>query len=125
MADSRHGCNHRLEHRSAILVAGWFWEATAGAARRGPSLGPAIIAATGAGGSRARFGLLEFGQRGKHAEDRLTDRRCGVDAGAVPGQHLKTNATCCEVMRRVDQMTTQITVKPGQLLNETDRGPKE
>ena len=60
------------------------------AARRrlggGHLIGPAIIAATG--DSHARYGPLEFGQGGKHAEDRLTARKCSVDAGTVPGQHL-------------------------------------
>jgi hypothetical protein len=35
-----------------------------------------------------------------------------------------TWATCCEVMHHVDQVT-QLATKPGQLPNETDRGPKE
>jgi hypothetical protein len=57
-------------------------------------------------------------------EVQLTARKCGVDAGAVPGQQLEANATCCEVMHHVDQVT-QLATKPGQLPNETDRGPKE
>ena len=63
-------------------------------------------------------------QGGRNAGDQLTVRKCGVDAGAVPGQHLEANATCCEVMHRVDQVTL-IAAKPGQLPNETDRGPKQ
>ena len=42
----------------------------------------------------------------------------------MPGQHLEANATYCEVMYRVDQVT-QIAAKPVQLPNETGRGPKE
>ena len=57
-------------------------------------------------------------------KNQLTARKCGVDAGAAPGQHLEANATCCEVMHRVDQVP-QIAAKPVQLPNETDRGLKE
>ncbi len=74
----------------------------------GHLLGPATIA--GAGRGRARFGPLddyfplEFDQGGKDAEHQLTARKCGADAGAVPGQHLEANATRCDVMHRVDQV---------------------
>jgi hypothetical protein len=88
----------------------------------GHLIGPATIAATGDG--QACYGPLEFGQGGEDAEDKLTARKCGVDAGAVSGQHLEANATCCEVMQRVDQVTL-IAAKPGQLPNETERRPKE
>jgi hypothetical protein len=57
-------------------------------------------------------------------ENQLTARKCGVDAGAAPGQHLEANATYREVMNRVDQIT-QIAAKPVQLPSETDRGRKE
>jgi hypothetical protein len=42
----------------------------------------------------------------------------------MPGQHLEANATCCEVMHRVDQVP-QIAAKPVRLPKETDRGSKE
>jgi hypothetical protein len=57
-------------------------------------------------------------------KNQLTARKCGVDAGAVPGQHFEANATCCEVMHRVDQVP-RIAAQPVQLPNETDRGLKE
>ncbi len=82
------------------------------------------------GGGHARSSPLndslpfEFGQDGNDAEDQLTARRSGVDAGAEPGQQLEANATCCEVMHRVDQVP-QTAAKPVQLSNETDRGLKE
>jgi hypothetical protein len=90
----------------------------------GHLIGPATISARGAGDGHARFGPLEFGQGGKDAGDPLTVRKCGVDAGAAPGQHLEVNATCCEVMHHVDQVL-QIAAKPVQFPNETDRGFKE
>jgi hypothetical protein len=70
----------------------------------GHLIGPATIAATGAGDGRAYYDPIEFGQGSEDAEDNLTAWKCGVDTGAVSGQHLEANATWCEVMHRVDQV---------------------
>jgi hypothetical protein len=110
-----------LPHPGSGLVHGSHGQAQLGG---GHVIGPATSTATGAGDGHARFGPHEFGQGGKDAGEQLDVRKCGVDAGAVPGQHLEANATCCEVMHHVDQVT-QIAAKPGQFPNETDRVPKE
>ena len=110
-----------LPHPGSGLVHGSHGQAQLGG---GHVIGPATSTATGAGDGHARFGPHEFGQGGKDAGEQLDVRKCGVDAGAVPGQHLEANATCCEVMHRVDQVP-QIAAKPVQLPNETDRGLKE
>jgi hypothetical protein len=59
-------------------------EATAGAAWRGPSLGPAIVAATGDG--RARFGLLEFGRISPVTRPEIRFHHCFIRGWECPGR---------------------------------------
>src|SRR5262249_8664032 len=73
-------------------------------------IGPAALAATGAGGGRAGDGpladqlALELGERRKDAKHEVTARGRRVDVGALTGEHAEADPALHQIVHRVDEM---------------------